>query len=387
MALDFYDELGVPRNATDTEIKSAYRKLALKYHPDRNPNDKTAETRFKHISKAYEALSDSGKRELYDQFGEAGLSGSAGAGGPRGGFQGSGGGADVSDLFGDIFEGFFGGGMGGRGGRARRGHDLKYEVEISLEDAYEGTKLPIAYNRIESCGRCRGTGAKPGSGTRICSTCRGAGRVQFSQGFFSMTQTCSSCGGEGKVIETLCASCGGAGRMKKRHKLTIRIPAGVYDGATLRISGEGEAGRVGGDAGDLYVLVQIKPHARFERDDDDLIFESRVSFPKAAIGAKLLIPTLGSEKAKIKIPAGTRDGQMFRIAGRGMPKLRGRGYGDLLVRVKIDVPKSLSAKQRKLMEEFEQTLNPEDQDNHKPREKAKKSGEDPGLFRTMFGGD
>ncbi|MEE8424203.1 MAG: molecular chaperone DnaJ [Elusimicrobiota bacterium] len=387
MARDFYEELGVPRNATETEIKGAYRKLAFKYHPDRNPNNKTAETRFKHVSKAYEALSDSSKRKLYDQFGEAGLSGSAGAGGPGGGSQGFGGGADVSDLFGDIFEGFFGGSAGGRRSRARRGHDLKYEVEISLEDAYEGAKFPVAYNRVESCGRCRGTGAKPGSGTKTCGTCRGLGRIQFSQGFFSMTQACGSCGGEGHVIETPCSSCGGAGQMRKKHKLTVRIPAGVYDGATLRISGEGEAGRIGGGTGDLYVQVRVKPHARFERDEDDLIFETHVSFPKAAIGAKLLIPTLSEEKAKIKIPSGTRDGQMFRIRGRGMPKLRGRGYGDLLVRVKINVPKELSAKQKKLMEEFEQTLSPEAQDNHTPRGTAKPDESDPGLFRKIFGGD
>ncbi|MFH1724614.1 MAG: molecular chaperone DnaJ [Elusimicrobiota bacterium] len=311
---DYYELLGVPRNATEAEMKKAYRKLALKYHPDRNPGDKKSEQRFKEINAAYEVLSDSKKRRVYEQFGEAGLSGAGG--GARGGT----GFGDVGDIFGDIFESFFSGGGGGRQrARARRGHDLRYEVEVTLEQACEGTHLPLKYDRVEACAACDGLGAKPGSGLKRCASCRGSGRVQFSQGFFSMTQTCSSCGGEGRIIETPCQSCKGAGRQRLRHKLTIRVPAGVYDGATLRIAGEGEAGSRGGPAGDLYVHVRLMPHPWFAREDDDLIYERRITYPEAALGTKLSVPTISGEKARIKIPPGTRDGMTFRIKDKGVP--------------------------------------------------------------------
>jgi molecular chaperone DnaJ len=398
---DYYELLGVPRNATEAEIKKAYRKIALKYHPDRNPGNKKAEQKFKEANSAYEVLSDAKKRQLYDQYGEAGVSGAAGGPGGPGGFPGGfpgGAGVDAGDIFGDLFENFFAGGFGGPGGggrrqRAKRGHDLKYEVEIDLEDAYEGTRFPLKYDRVEPCGTCDGSGAKPGTGLRRCSTCNGSGRVQFSQGFFAMTQTCSSCGGEGQTVETPCGGCRGAGRVKSSHKVTIRIPPGVYDGATLRIAGEGEAGQRGGEAGDLYVLVRVKTDPRFERDEDDLIVERRVSFPQAAMGAKISIITIDGETSKIKVPAGAKDGMMLRLKDKGMPRLRGRGYGDLLVRVRIDVPKSLSAEQKELLEQFQATLgengdHPESpkRDRKKKAQKKDKEG-DGGIFKKIFGGD
>lgn len=394
---DYYELLGVPRNASEAEIKKAYRKLALKHHPDRNPGDKASEQKFKEANTAYEVLSDAKKRRLYDQYGEAGVSGAAGAGG---GFPGGfgGGGVDAGDIFGDLFENFFAGGFGGQGGggrrqRSKRGHDLKYEVEVSLEDAYEGTRFPLQYDRVEPCGTCDGTGAKPGSGLRRCGTCNGSGRVQFSQGFFAMTQTCSSCGGEGQTVETPCGSCRGAGRVKNSHKVTIRIPAGVYDGATLRIAGEGEAGQRGGEAGDLYVLVRVKNDPRFERDEDDLIVERGISFPQAALGGSVEVRTISGETSKIRIPAGARDGMMLRLKDKGMPRLRGRGFGDMLVRVRIDVPKSLSAEQKEILETFQRTLGengdaPEAESPKRERRKTpKKPKEEGGIFKKIFGGD
>ncbi len=382
MAKDYYEELGVARNATEAEVKKAYRKLAFKCHPDRHPGDKKSEEQFKKINNAYEVLSDKKKRQLYDQFGEAGVSGAAG--GPRGGGVGDVG--DVGDIFGDIFEGFFGGGFGGQR-RERRGHDLKFKVEVSLEEANEGTRMPLAYERVELCLQCDGSGAKVGTGLKACSTCRGSGRVQFSQGFFSMTQTCSNCGGEGQIVETPCGSCGGAGRVRRRHKVKIRIPAGVYDGATLRISGEGEAGSRGGGHGDLYVVVHMKEHPKFDRNDDDLIYEHRVTFPQAAMGCKITIPTIGGEGSKIKVPPGTHDGQMFRIPENGMPKLRGRGRGDMFVRVKVDVPKHLSARQKELLSEFAKTLQDPDQTNSSDgKNKSKvRSRHEGGIFKKIFG--
>lgn len=384
MAQDYYDLLGVPRNATEAEIKKAYRKLALKHHPDRNPGDKKAEDQFKRINSAYEALSDPKKRQVYDQFGEAGLAGAAGGGGHGPGFAGAQGFGDLGDIFGDLFEGFFGGaaGAGRHRGRAQRGHDLKYEVEVTLEEAYEGARRPVSYDRVEACAPCGGSGAKSGTGRKTCATCRGSGRVQFSQGFFSMTQPCPQCGGEGQVIQTPCPSCGGAGRVRRAHKVTIRIPPGVYDGAMLRIQGEGEAGARGGEPGDLYVVVRLKHHPRFERDEDDLVFEERVTFPQAALGCKLDVPTLSGEKARIKVPAGAHDGMMLRIPAKGMPRLKGRGFGDLLVRLKIDVPKDLTAEQRRLLEELDKAFGGESAADGAEPEK-----EEGGIFKKIFGGE
>ena len=395
---DYYELLGVPRNADEAEVKRAYRKLALKYHPDRNPGDSKSEARFKEVNQAYEVLSDSSKRKLYDQYGEAGVQAGAG-GGPGGPFGGFGGGADVGDIFGDIFENFFAGGVQpGKRRRSRRGHDLKYDVEVSLEEAYEGTRLPLRYERVESCEGCDGTGAKRGTGLKRCATCGGTGRVQFSQGFFAMTQSCSACGGEGQKIETPCGDCSGAGRRRAAHKVTIRIPPGIYDGATLKIAGEGETGGRGGEAGDLYVHVRLKTHARFSREEDDLLYDARISFPQAILGSKVSVPTLEGDPARIRIPAGTAEGSAFRVKGKGMPHLKGRGHGDLIVRVRLEVPKELTPRQRELVEELaremgvaepaeavpEQAQEAPPKDGGEPEADDKSSG---GLFKKFFGGE
>jgi len=381
MADDYYSLLGVARNATDAEIKSAYRKLAMKYHPDRNPGDKDAEAKFKKIGAAYDALSDEKKRRLYDQFGEAGVNGGAagGFGGGAGGF--SGGvppgfeGVDVNEVFGDLFENFFGG--GGRGGQRRRarGADLKYEAAVSLEDAFHGAQLPLKFARAQTCETCRGSGAKPGSSPKRCPQCRGAGRVQLSQGFFSMSQTCPKCGGEGQVVEDPCKTCRGQGRVRQEADLKIKIPAGIYDGATLRISGEGEAAPHGGEAGDLYVHVKLKPDARFERREDDLVVHAAVDVATATLGGAVEVPTIDGEPVKVKIPAHVQAGATFRVREKGMPKLHGRGRGDLLVIVRIDVPRELTARQRELFEELRRTFHPE----------GSAGKEDPGVFGRIFG--
>lgn len=379
MAEDYYQLLGVPRNATEAEIKAAYRKLALKHHPDRNKGDKDAEERFKGINAAYEALSDPAKRRAYDQFGEAGVSGAgtAGAGGPfggGGGFQAG----DFGDIVGDLFENFFAGGGGARP-RARRGADLKHDVGVTLEQAYAGAQVPLEFERVEACGACDGTGAQPGTKPKRCAHCRGSGRVQYSQGFFSMTQPCSHCGGTGQSVEHPCRDCRGAGRMRRRRKLTLRIPPGIYDGATLRIEGEGESGSLGGPPGDLYVAVQVKENPRFERDEDDLVYVQPVSFPQAALGCTLTVPTISGEKSRIKIPAGVQDGALFRVAEKGMPRLRGRGHGDLLVRIRVQVPKHLTQRQEELLREFASTL--EEGEGERPAS----GGEEGGIFKKIFG--
>jgi len=391
VAKDYYETLGVPRNATEAEIKAAFRKLALKFHPDRNPGNKEAEERFKVVNAAYETLSDPKRRQLYDQYGEAGVQGAGAGRGGFEGFQGFGGmSGDPSEVFGDLFENFFGQ-MGGGRSRARRGHDLKYEILISLEDAYQGAQQHLEYERIESCSACGGSGARPGTGLKRCATCRGAGRVQYSQGFFSMSQTCPTCGGAGQIIETPCKDCRGAGTAKKRHKLAVRIPVGVYDGATLRIAGEGEAGARGGPAGDLFIEVHLKPHPKFERDEDDLVFHQRITFPQAALGCTLVVPTLADAKAKIKLPAGVQHGAAFRIQGKGMPKMRGRGFGDLRVKVEVEVPKELTSEQTRLLEAFAKTLDaPQDLPSFEGSGGAEERTDDPkddgGIFKKIFGG-
>ncbi|MEK7383403.1 MAG: molecular chaperone DnaJ [Elusimicrobiota bacterium] len=368
MADDYYSLLGVARNATAAEIKAAYRVLAMKHHPDRNPGSKDAGEKFRKINSAYEALSDEKKRQLYDQYGEAGVS-SAGAG-----FGGSSQGADVNEVFGDLFENFFGGGGRGGGRRAAHGADLKYEVAISLENAFHGAQMPLHFTRAQSCVVCRGTGAKPGSSVKRCSQCRGQGRVQFSQGFFSMSQTCPSCAGEGQVMENPCKDCRGQGRTRAEAELKVKIPPGIYDGATLRISGEGEAAPRGGQPGDLYVHVKVKPDPRFERHEDDLLVTSGVDVATAALGGTTDVPTIDGEPVKVKIPAGVQGGATFRVRERGMPKLHGRGRGDLLVSIRVDVPRDLSARQRELFEQLQGSFH------------AKHAAPgDPGVFGRIFG--
>jgi len=377
MAEDFYNLLGVARNASEAEIKAAFRKLAMKHHPDRNPGNKEAEEKYRTINSAYEALSDPKKRQIYDQYGEAGLSG---AGGFPGGFPGgetfAGGGVDMNEMFGDVFEQLFGGGGGrGRGG-PRRGADLKYEIGVSLEDAFKGMKFPLHFDRVESCPVCRGTGAKDGSSLKRCSTCRGMGRVQFSQGFFSMTQTCPDCGGEGQRVDNPCRECRGSGRTRKRAELTVKIPPGIYDGATLRIAGEGEAGGRGAQAGDLFVLVRLKPDPRFERVEDDLKVHANLDIAHAALGTTILVPTLDGEPTHIRVPAGTQHGATLRVREKGMPKLHGRGRGDLLVQVRLVVPQALSVRQKELLEEFARSLH---------GDQAHGGKDESGIFRKIFG--
>ncbi|MDE2237472.1 MAG: molecular chaperone DnaJ [Elusimicrobia bacterium] len=380
MAEDYYSLLGVSRNATEAEIKSAYRKLAMKHHPDRNPGDKKAEEQFRKINSAYETLSDPKKRQLYDHYGEAGVSGAAGAG--AGGFGGGpfagGAGADAGDVFGDLFESFVGGAAsaGARGRSKRRGADLKVGIEVSLEEAYSGREVPLHFDRTVACAACRGSGARPGSQPRRCPRYRGSGRVQFSQGFFSMSQTCPQCGGEGQTIDQPCRDCRGAGRVREAGKLTVKVPPGIYDGATLRIAGEGEAGLHGSPAGDLYVHVRVKPDPRFERQEDDLVAERGIDIAEAALGTTLELKTIGGDSTRIKLPAGVQHGALLRVREKGMPKLHGRGRGDLIVKVKLVVPKELTPRQRELLEEFHRSL-------EQPEEKPPAGSES--VFRRIFG--
>ncbi|MFA6317421.1 MAG: molecular chaperone DnaJ [Elusimicrobiota bacterium] len=375
MAEDYYNLLGVPRNATEAELKSAYRKLAMKYHPDRNQGDKTAEDRFRKINAAYEALSDPQKRQVYDQYGEAGLQG--GGGGHPGFGGGPGGGVDVSEMFGDIFENFFGG-AGGRGGRrSRRGADIKEEVQVALEQAYAGVEIPVPIDRVVPCETCGGSGAKAGSAPKRCPQCRGTGRVQFSQGFFSMSQACGACGGEGQVVDNPCRTCKGSGRERRREEKRIRVPAGIYDGATMRVHGGGDSGGPGTEPGDLFVVIRVKPDPRFERDEDDLVTETNLDIAEAALGTTLELVAIDGERTRIKIPAGVQHGAVFRVREKGMPRLQGRGKGDLMVRVKVRVPEHLTARQKDLLEEFAKTLREED---------GGRAGGDGGLFKKIFGG-
>lgn len=378
MAEDYYGLLGVARNATDAEIKAAYRKAAMKHHPDRNPGNKEAEATFRKINGAYEALSDPKKRKLYDQYGEAGVNQGAGGGfgGGGQGFEGFGQGVDVNEVFGDLFENLFGGQGGGRqgGGRrgAARGSDLKYSTTISLEDAFKGVQLPLHFERVESCGTCHGSGGKPGSGVKRCTQCRGSGRVQVSQGFFAMSQTCPRCGGEGQIVEDPCKDCKGQGRVRKDAELKIKIPPGIYHGATLRISGEGEAGPRGAERGDLYLEVHLKSDPRFERHEDDLAVNAHVDIATASLGGTTTVPTIDGEPVTVKISHGTQTGATLRVRDKGMPKLHGRGRGDLLVHVKVEVPRELTARQKELLEEFRKTLD----EDHKG---------DGGVFGKIFG--
>ncbi|MDO8802987.1 MAG: molecular chaperone DnaJ [Elusimicrobiota bacterium] len=348
---DYYRTLGVARNAGHDEIKTAYRKLAMKHHPDRNPGNNDSESAFKEINEAYEVLSTPEKRQIYDQYGVDGLK--AGAGGGRGGFGGFQG-ADLGDMFGDLFENLFTQGQGGGRGkpRTRRGADLKYGASITLEEAFSGVKVPVNFERTEVCQECDGTGARGKTGIRKCPACQGAGRVQYSQGFFSFSQACPDCGGQGEVISTPCRACGGAGRQKKSAIINIKIPAGVEDGAVLRVSGGGDAGLRGGDSGDLYIQVSLKHHPHFERQGPDLAYECPVAVWQAALGGETDVPVIEGGRVKIKIPQGTQHGKVFRVPKQGMPAAGGRDRGDLLVKVKLEVPHDLTPRQRELFEEL-----------------------------------
>ncbi len=362
---DYYETLGVARNAPEAEIKKAYRRLAMKYHPDRNPDDKGAEAKFKEAKEAYEVLSDQQKRSAYDQFGHAGVDPSAAAG-AAGGFYGAGpGGASFADIFGDVFGDIFGGGARTRGGAAR-GSDLRYSLELSLEDAVKGTEMRIRVPTLDTCDTCHGSGAKPGTQATTCRTCGGYGQVRMQQGFFSIQQTCPTCRGSGKSISDPCTACHGQGRVQRTKTLSVKVPAGVDEGDQIRLAGEGEAGEAGGPAGDLYVQVRLKPHAVFKRDGDDLHCEVPVSFAQAALGADIEVPTLDG-RADMKIPAGTQSEKVFRLRGKGVRNVRHGAVGDLYCHVSVETPVNLTSRQKELLEEFEQSVK-EGGARHSPRE-------------------
>jgi molecular chaperone DnaJ len=359
---DYYDVLGVNKDASDDDIKKAYRKLAMKFHPDRNPDNPNAEEHFKEAKEAYEVLSESSKRSAYDQFGHAGVDPSQGMGAAGAGF--SGGFADAfSDIFGEIF-----GGSGGRGrSNVYRGADLRYNLEVGLEEAARGTETKIRVPTMEQCETCHGTGAKPGTQPQTCQTCGGRGEVRMQQGFFSLQQTCPRCHGSGKVVASPCVTCQGVGRVKKQKTLSVKIPPGVDDGDRIRLSSEGEHGVNGGPAGDLYVVIHIKPHPVFTRDHGDLHCEMPVSYTTAALGGDIEIPTLDGH-AKIKVPPETQSGQVFRLRGKGIKALRSTNYGDLLCHVVVETPVRLTERQKELLRELE-AINQQDA-RHNPRAKS-----------------
>ena len=354
---DYYEVLGINRDASVEEIKKAYRKLAMKFHPDRNPDNPKSEEHFKEAKEAYEILSDTSKRTAYDQYGHAGVdSGTAAAGGAHG----------FADSFGDIFGDIF----GGRAGQSNvyRGADLRYNLEVSLEQAARGTETKIRIPTMESCGTCHGSGAKPGTTPITCPTCNGHGQVRMQQGFFSIQQTCPKCHGNGKYVASPCGTCHGSGRVKQHKTLSVKIPAGVDEGDRIRLSGEGEAGVNGGPPGDLYVVIHLLPHSVFQRDHNDLHCEMPISFTTAALGGEIEIPTLDGH-AKIKIPAETQSGKIFRLRGKGIKGVRSHAHGDLLCHMIVETPVKLTARQKELLQELE-TLNQEDSSRHSPRAKS-----------------
>lgn len=351
MKVDYYETLGVSRDVDDKALKSAFRKLAMQYHPDRNPGDKDAEARFKELGEAYEVLKDPQKRSAYDRFGHAAFQ-NGGQGGA--GFRG-----DFASSMADIFDDIFGEMMGGRG-RARsgtsgreRGSDLRYNMEISLAEAFAGKTADISVPTTIQCDECTGSGAKPGTSPKTCPTCAGVGRVRAAQGFFSIERTCPTCQGRGQVITDPCGKCGGDGRLPEERTLQVNIPAGIEDGTRIRLAGEGEAGLRGGPAGDLYIFLSVSPHEFFQRDGADLYCTVPVSMTKAALGGSFEVTTIDNSKSRVKLPEGTQTGKQFRLKGKGMPVLRSPQTGDLFIQVAIETPQNLSRRQRELLEEFD----------------------------------
>ncbi len=350
---DYYELLGVSKNADGKELKSAFRKKAMKHHPDRNPDDAGAEAKFKEINEAYEVLKDPQKRGAYDQYGHAAFEQGGGAGGFGGGAGG------FSDIFEDIFGEMMGGGAGRRGGGARsggreRGSDLRYNMEVSLEDAYNGKSAEISVPTAVGCETCSGSGAKPGSSPSTCNTCGGAGRVRASQGFFSVERACPECQGRGEVISDPCNDCSGQGRVTKERTLSVDIPAGIEDGVRIRLGSEGEAGSRGGPPGDLYIFLSIRAHEFFQRDGADLFCKIPISMATAALGGQFEVACLDSTKSRVKVPEGTQTGKQFRLRGKGMPIMRSSDLGDLYIQVVTETPQNLSKRQRELLEEFQQ---------------------------------
>jgi molecular chaperone DnaJ len=355
---DYYEVLGVARNASEADLKKAYRRLAMKFHPDRNASDATAEQKFKEAKEAYEVLTDSRKRAAYDQFGHAGVDPAAG------GFGG--GGANFSDIFEDVFGDVFGGGRRGGGARhAHRGADLRYELDLDLEEAVKGATVKIRVPTMLRCEKCEGSGAKPGTSPTSCTTCGGEGQVRMQQGFFSVQQTCPRCQGRGSIIASPCGTCQGRGRVRDQKTLSVKIPAGVDNGDRIRLANEGEAGESGGPSGDLYVQIRVRPHAIFSRHGSDLVAEVPISIVTAAVGGELEIPTLDG-RVKLKIPAETQSGKTFRLRGKGVRSVHDAHIGDLLCTVVVETPVNLNARQQELLHEFQQSLDKGDH-QHSPK--------------------
>lgn len=373
---DYYEILGVPREASPDTIKSAFRRLAVKYHPDKNAGNKTAEEQFKEINEAYEVLSDTTKRQAYDQFGHAGVGGGASGGQPGfEGFQDFSGIPNLGDILGDVF-GFgdvFGTRTRERGRGTKHGEDVQAETEVTLREVATGSTVPLKINRFEACEACDGSGSRSGTSPKTCPDCRGGGTVKFTQGFFTLSQTCRRCRGEGSVIEKPCPACRGAGRVRREAELTIRIPPGVREGTALRISGAGQVGDRGGQAGDLYVVVHVKADPVFERQNDDILCEHHLTFAQAALGCDIQVPALDGA-VTMKLPPGTQSGAVFRLRERGVPHLGARGQGDELVRVIVDIPTKLTEPQRDLIRQLAQAF-----------DKKATEGGSPGFVKRVFG--
>jgi molecular chaperone DnaJ len=347
---DYYEVLGVPKNADEAALKSAFRKLAMQHHPDKNPGDHTAEVKFKEVNEAYQVLSDQQKRAAYDRFGHAAFE------------QGSGGagfGPDFASSMSDIFEEFFGDFMGRRGGRGgvERGADVRYNMEITLEESFAGKTAEINVPTPITCEACKGSGAKAGTAPKTCPTCRGAGRVRATQGFFTLERTCPTCSGRGEVVEHPCPACGGAGRVVREKSLSFQIPPGVEDGTRIRLAGEGESGSRGGPPGDLYIFLSVRPHDFFQREGADVFCRVPISIATAALGGTVEVPTVDGGRTKVRVPEGTQSGKQFRVRGKGMPVLRSKDTGDMYVQAVVETPRNLTKRQRELLEEFARTEN------------------------------
>ena len=369
MAKDFYKTLGVEKGASADEIKKAYRKMAMKYHPDQNKDNKEAEEKFKEVNEAYDVLKDEQKRAAYDRFGAAAFDGSMGGGGggnPFGGAGFEGFGGNFSDIFEDMFGDFMGGGGAGRRGGTSRGSDIQYAHEISLEDAYKGKETKITIPVNDTCDNCKGSGAEEGKEPEECPTCGGAGRIRAQQGFFTIERACGTCGGQGTIIKEPCKKCSGAGRIRREKTLKVNIPKGIDSGRRIRLSGEGEAGMRGGPSGDLYILIQVKPHKFFKRDGANLYCRVPIPMTTATLGGEIEVPTIDGKKSKMKIPGGTQTGQQFRLKEKGMPIIQSTATGDMYIEIFVETPVNLNAKQKDMFKKLDEDLSGKDGKKYSP---------------------